>query len=215
MYFGDHPIKTDSKWGIHMEGQWRRHDLGLDWQQLLLRTGVNYDFSKNLQVTAGYCFVDTRRYGEIPLAPATFGEHRLFQQAVLKQTAGKWQISHRYRLEERFIDEKRVPIPGGPHEHVRWRYENRFRYMFRMMRPIKGPWGVAFYDEPFIAFGRNVASDVFNQNRAYAAITRKLPGSSRLEIGYMNQVVQQRNGRIFEANHTLQVAVFSTFALRQ
>jgi len=87
--------------------------------------------------------------------------------------------------------------------------------MFRMMRPIKGPWGVAFYDEPFIAFGHNVAADVFNQNRAYAAITHTMGKASRLEIGYMNQVVQQRNGRIFEANHTLQVAVYSTLALHR
>ncbi len=213
-YFGDHPIKTGSKWGIHVEGQWRRHDLGLNWQQLLLRTGVNYDFSKNVQVTAGYAFVNTYRYGEIPLAPATFGEHRFFEQAIVKQTLGKWNISHRYRLEQRLIDEKRVPVPGGPHEHIRWRYENRFRYMFRIARPIKGPWGIALYDEPFIAFGHNVASDVFNQNRAYAAITRTLPKSSRLEAGYMNQIIQQRNGRIFESNHILQVAIYSTFALR-
>ncbi len=212
-YFGDHPFKAGSKWGIHLEGQWRRHDLGVNWMQLLLRTGVNYDFNKNVQVTAGYGFINTYRYGEIPLAAATFPEHRLFQQVVLKQSLGKWSLSHRYRMEERFINEKRVPVPGGPNEFVRWRYENRFRYMFRIAHPIKGPWGIAIYDEPFLAFGHNVAANVFDQNRAYAAVTHTLGKASRLEIGYMNQVVQQRNGRIWEANHTLQVAVFSTLAL--
>ena len=59
-----------------------------------------------------------------------------------------------------------------------------------------------------------MASNVFDQNRAYAAVTRALGKASRLELGYMNQIVQQRNGRVFENNHTLQVAVFSTLALR-
>ena len=78
----------------------------------------------------------------------------------------------------------------------------------------KSGWGVALYDEFFLNFGHNVASNVFDQNRAYAAVTHTLGKASRLELGYMNQIVQQRNGRIFENNCTLQVAVFSTLALR-
>jgi len=29
-YFGDHPI-GGSKWGVHLEGQWRRHDVAARW----------------------------------------------------------------------------------------------------------------------------------------------------------------------------------------
>ena len=50
MYFGDHPIAS-SKWGIHLEGQWRRTDLGLQWQQYLLRPAVNYQLTKNVMLT--------------------------------------------------------------------------------------------------------------------------------------------------------------------
>lgn len=213
MYFGDHPFKTGSKWGVHLEGQWRRHDVATRWQQLFVRPALNYEVNKNFTLAAGYAFAKTYRYGDFPTT-AAFPEHRLFQQAMLKQTIGKWSISHRYRMEERFIGEKTVPVPGGPAEFVRWRYENRFRYQFRLAHPIKGPWGIALYDEPFIAFGHNVASNVFDQNRAYAAVTYTLGKASRIEVGYMNQLIQQRNGRIFESNHTLQVGIFSTVALR-
>lgn len=211
MYFGDHPVgPASSKWGIHLEGQWRRHNVVTQWQQLLLRPGVNYEVSKNLMLTFGYGHVSTNRYGDFPTA-VPFPEHRIFQQALLRQAVGKWAISHRYRLEERFLGEMRV-LPGGERERVRWRHENRFRYMFRIMRPIKGPWGIAIYDEPFLNFGHNVAANVFDQNRAYVALTHTLGKSSRLELGYMNQIIQQRNGRIFENNHTLQLAIYSTKA---
>ncbi len=214
MYFGDHPLKKGSPWGIHLEGQWRRHDVVTRWQQLLLRPALNYEVSKNLTLAAGYGFVNTSRYGALPPVAAASQEHRIFQQASLKQRIGKLSISHRYRLEERFLAEKRVPVPGGPAEFVRWRYENRFRYQFRIMRPIRGPWGIALYDEPFISFGDNVASNIFDQNRFYAAVTHTLGKANRLEVGYLNQVVQQRNGRVFENHHTLQVAIYSTRALR-
>ena len=211
-YFGDHPLKTGSRWGIHLEGQWRRHDVIARWQQLLIRPGVNYEANKNLMLTAGYGYVTTHRYGEFPIS-VPFPEHRSFQQALVKQPLGKWNLSHRYRLEQRFLGEKRA-LPDGTRELLRRRYENRFRYMYRMMRPILGPWGIALYNEFFLNFGHNVASNVFDQNRAYAAVTHSLGKASRLEVGYMNQIVQQRNGRVFENNHTLQVAVFSTLAWR-
>ena len=76
MYFGDHPI-AKSKWGLHLEGQWRRADLGLKWQQLLLRPAVNYQLHKKVALTGGYGFIQTHGYGDFPL-PATAPEHRFF-----------------------------------------------------------------------------------------------------------------------------------------
>ncbi len=178
------------------------------WQQLVLRPGINYEVSPNLMLGVGYCYVATSRYGEYPVG-VPFPEHRIYQQAVVKQSFGKWGLSHRYRLEQRLLGELAVD-GGGARELTRWRHENRFRYQVRLARPIKGSWGIALYDEFFLNFGRNVASNVYDQNRAYAAVTRSLGKSSRLELGYMNQLLQQRNGRIFENNHTLQVAIYST-----
>ena len=34
-YVGDHPL-GDTKWGIHLESQFRLSDMGSDWQQLLI-----------------------------------------------------------------------------------------------------------------------------------------------------------------------------------
>lgn len=206
-YFGDHPI-GDSKWGLHLEGQWRRHDVATQWQQLLLRPGVNYAIHPNILLTVGYGYIATSRYGDFPVG-VPFPEHRIFQQAQINHKVGRVNMSHRYRLEQRELGELSIGL-AGERTVTRWRHENRFRYMYRVLIPIKGKWSVALYDEFFINFGKNVANNVFDQNRAYAALTYNLPRKSRLEVGFMEQTLQQRNGRVFENNHTFMVSIFST-----
>ncbi|MEO7653352.1 MAG: DUF2490 domain-containing protein, partial [Bryobacteraceae bacterium] len=84
MYFGDHQVR--GKWGAHLEGQWRRHDVVTRWQQLLLRPGVNYQVSKSTLLTLGYAYVKTHRYGGFP-ANHPFPEHRVYQQVWIKHKA--------------------------------------------------------------------------------------------------------------------------------
>jgi len=213
MYFGDHAVK--GPWGVHLEGQWRRHDVVTRWQQSFLRPAVNYDVNSTLTLTAGYAFAGTYRYGDYPVA-SKFPEHRIFQQVLLRQSAGRVGFQHRYRLEQRFLGEVSTSA-DGERSLDRWRHENRFRYQVRATVPLrgspseKGSWYLALYDEFFLNFGRNVAANIFDQNRAYAAIGRGIGKQTRIEFGYLNQLIQQRNGRIFEVNHTLQLGVFSTF----
>ncbi len=202
MYFGDHQI-NNSKWGAHLEGQWRRANLGTQWQQLLLRPALNYQFNPHIMLTGGYGFVQTHRYGDYP-AKSAFPEHRFYEQA---QIASKWrstEITNRLRLEQRNI--------GQPTSTSSYRYENRFRYMLRTNVPL--PFGenkyyLGIYDEYFVNFGKNVAFNTFDQNRAYIALGKKLPHQTRLEVGFMEQTLQHRDGRVMEHNHTLQIAIYS------
>jgi hypothetical protein len=151
-----------------------------------------------------------------PAAAARFSEHRMFQQAVVRHRVGdRLDLSHRYRLEQRFIGSAATQTAGSP-EGRNWRYENCFRSMLRGTIPLRrgSDWYAALYDEIFVNFGRNVAANVFDQNRAYAAPGRKAGSWGRIEVGYMHQLVQQRSGRVLESNHTVQIAWFSTSPLR-
>jgi hypothetical protein len=198
MYFGDHPLGK-SQWGLHLEGQWRRHDVVAKWQQLLLRPAVNYQVSKNVMLTGGYAFVETYRYGDFP-ARQRFPENRIWQQALITTRFRGQDWQHRLRLEQRFF--------GG----YAARYENRFRYLLRTSIPLpfaNRKYYLGLYDEIMYNFGRDVAFNVFDQNRAYVALGRSIARDTRLEIGFLEQTIQQRNGRVFEHNHTLQVAIYS------
>ena len=216
MYFGDHPI-AKTRWGIHLEGQWRRTELGLKWQQLLLRPGVNFQLTKKVALTGGYGFIQTHRYGDFPAA-AAFPEHRFFEQATITQRVWKLDFQNRLRFEQRNIGVMTRQADGA-FDRTGWRYENRFRYMLRTNIPLPVAGGkkyyLGLYDEVMFNYGKNVAFNVFDQNRAYIALGRNLPKATRLEVGFMEQTIQHRDGRVFEHNHTLQIAIYSRLPFGQ
>lgn len=178
-YFGDHPVSK--RWELHLEGQWRRHDLGLKWQQLLLRPGVNFELNPSVILTAGYGFVDTFQYGDYPTA-YRFPEHRLFEQVLVKHKVGKLDLQHRYRLEQRFFG---VRSDQAINRIDSSRYENRFRYLTRVNIPLTADkkYYIGTFDEFFLNFGKNVAANVFDQNRAYVAFDFLLLKGPRSKSG--------------------------------
>lgn len=211
MYFGDHPVR--GKWGAHLEGQWRRHDVITRWQQLLLRPGVNYQFSENTMFTLGYAYVKTHPYGDYP-ANFPFPEHRIYQQVLVKQKAAGVRLQHRFRLEQRFLG-RMIPGDGGAAKLDSWRYQNRYRHFLKAEIPLgqngaRSNWYVAFYDEIFINFAPKHGAGVFDQNRAYAAVGHSLGKAGKAEFGYMNQILARRNSAIRESNHTLQIGFFTS-----
>ena len=65
------------------------------------------------------------------------------------------------------------------------------------------------YDEFFINFGKNVAANFLDQNRAYAGIGYKIPVVGKLEVGYMYQTIFKGDGVKIENNHTIQIGLSS------
>lgn len=215
MYFGNH--KFNDRWGWHAEAQWRRHDVVSENQQLLFRTGVDYYTASNNRVTIGYAFVNTYPYGEFAVVN-TFPEHRTWQQFLTTQSLGVSKLAHRYRLEQRWIGNPATSSMDNG------RYENRFRYMAKFTTPLTQEWRtnlfLAIYDEVMLNFGKEVAYNIFDQNRIYAALGVSFSPTMKLEVGYLYQLVQLRTldanlrNRI-ENNHTLQIGLFSTLAFRK
>jgi hypothetical protein len=204
MYFGDHPIRG-SRWGVHLEGQWRRNNGFTRWQQLLLRPGVNFTVNPKLMLTAGYAYINSYPYGETPALTRATPEHRIWEQALIRYKTGKLSWSTRLRFENRFLGVRQ--LGSGPVE--RYRYENRFRGWQRVTVPITAKYYFTAYDELWFYVKPYVSASRFDQNRAYAAIGRRFGPSWEFEAGYMNQLIRQRNGRITEVNHTLMFSVVS------
>ena len=50
-YIGRHRMVEN--WDIHMEGQWRRSDVILGWQQLLVRPALVYSINRRWSVAGG------------------------------------------------------------------------------------------------------------------------------------------------------------------
>lgn len=172
MYFGMNRISD--KFSIHTEVQYRNHTFGsINTEQLLLRTGLNYHFSKKAMVTAGYAFVPSYIFESEQKNPEII-EHRIWQQFILTNKIGRVKFEHRYRIEQRWIEQY---------------YKNRFRYRIMLFIPInkpvieKGSLFVGLYDEIFL----NTEKDFFDRNRLYGALGYQFNKTTSLQVGMLHQ----------------------------
>jgi hypothetical protein len=212
MYFGDHAVAR--RWAVHAEAQVRRADGLSTMQQLLLRPGLVYTLAPSARLAVGYAFVETHPYGEQPVL-ARFPEHRTWQQLQLGQAVGPVAVQHRFRQEQRWLH---LPTASGATDRT---YTNRFRYLVRGTLPLRGrtldvgePYLTA-YEELFVSWGRNVARNVFDQNRAYGALGWRATATTRVEAGYLQQLILKGDGVRMERNHTLQLGIFQGAPLRR
>ena len=207
VYAGDHPLK--GPWALYEEVQVRRSDFASITQQFQSRNAITYTLNPNVRLTTGYVWTYSGRYGDFPAA-RSFGEHRVYQQIAIKQSIPRLAMEHRYRVEQRFIQ---AFTPSGDDSF--WRYQNRFRYQFRADTPLgRGQkWYLFGGDEILIGFGVNHGPSMFDQNRSFFGVGHSLTPRNKLEVGYLNQFLLQRNGIIDESNHTFRVQFSSSVPL--
>jgi hypothetical protein len=204
-------FKTGKKTSIHADVQWRSSDELKHTQTLLLRSGLNVHLTKQLIVTGGYAFVHNRRtVGSVSgYAP----EHRIWEQLLYNHKLKNIFVSHRFRLEQRFISKS--VVLNNELKNDGSLYANRFRYFIRNVFPLqqqpaftKGIFA-ALQNEVFVNIGNtaNVNGKFFDQNRLYLAMGYRLNSSFDLETGYLNQYISGRN-KTFTNNHVWQVASY-------
>ncbi len=168
MYFGTNQV-TD-KLSIHTEAQFRFYEVTSTFNQLLLRTGLNYHITDNAIATLGYGYINTDgTFEDIP-EEENSNEHRIFQQFILRNAVGKFKFEHRYRLEQRFISTQFDDFT-----------EHRARYRLQLTYPINEKWFLNVYDEVFV----NLQEPIFGQNRLYGAIGYNVQKNFNVQLGYL------------------------------
>lgn len=201
MYFGTNQIAE--KWSIHSEAQLRYYEQAKNFNQLLLRTGLNYHINPNAIATAGYAYIKTDpTFFEAALidldgqASDNISENRIFEQFILKNKVWELLFEHRYRLEQRFITDSDLNTKSTQH---------RARYRLQMTVPLTDVFFLNFYDEIFI----NLQNEAFDQNRLYAAVGVNVTNNLSVQAGYL-----KNHFRTVDYDR-LQVAVFYNPDLRK
>lgn len=223
MYFGDHPIT--SAWAIHLEGQYRREDLGQRWEQLLARPGIDYAFGHGLSTMVAYTYLRGYPFERGSLGdPMTTGaqpEHRILEELKVEHKlfgSGEKavKLSHRFRAEQRFEGTSTVGVGT-----TAWDFAERARYRLTADIPLRWstagarPDYVSVYDEVFVNFGPHGGSHALNQNRSYGAIGWNVGENFQFEAGYLHQYMPRANGIVGEHNNALQITINSTAPFRR
>lgn len=209
-------VRLAERWFLDYDPSLRRSGPADEMQQLLLRLGLRYQPMPAVRVTGGYAFVETWPYGKLP-ATYRFPEHRLWEQLQLNHSIGRVALTHRYRLEQRWLG--RVAPEDGEERVQNWVRTNRFRYRIQGTLPLEGKtlddgeFYVTANDEVFLNWGANVQYNVFDQNRIVFAVGRRFSEKLRVEIGYLDQLIEKANGRQLERNHTLLLSILPSASL--
>lgn len=172
IYIGSKKINTD--WNLHHEVQYRNYNVIGDLEQLLIRTGLGKNLTENNNnLLLGYGFIRSENY-DFENVKLTVNEHRIYQQFITKQKIGKLAFQHRYRFEQRFVEDQ---------------FKLRFRYFLGLSYSISDQFYLSAYNEVFII----TEQQAYDRNRLYGGFGYKINDKSRVELGYMNQFLSLFN----------------------
>ena len=163
--------------------------------QALFRGAMGWKFSPSVTLYQGFAHI---------VVPVESGkdvnEERSFQQ--INWTLGKpWagELSSRTRLEQRWRSDG---------DDMGWRLREMLRYE-KPLNPGSDALNALVYAEGFVALNDTDwgVRGGFDQLRSFIGAEVGLPGASTLEVGYLNQVINQRGGDT-RVNHVASVTLF-------
>lgn len=183
-YFGNQKINT--RWNWHNEVQYRNFNFAGDLEQLLLRTGIGYNLSENNNnVLLGYAYIHSEPYITGTDDKLQTNEHRIFQQFITKQQFGRINIQHRYRFEQRFVQDD---------------FKMRLRYSLSLNIPInkkvmeQNVVYASMYNEIFV----NTEQNHYDRDRIYGGVGYCVNKYIRVEAGVMSQLLPTNNRTQFQ-----------------
>ena len=188
-------LHLSDRWYIQGDYQFRNlTERGVG--QILLRNGIAYNISAQSSILQGYALIindpNVSSNGQKPVTSKTL-EHRLYQQFLHRHSSNHLLAIHRFRLEERFLNED---------------FQIRFRYFLNMNVPLNdrtlSPNAIylSIYDEIFL----NLDESPLDRNRLYMGMGYVFSPKIRMEMGLM---AQHRFGQSTELDRNLVLSVFS------
>lgn len=170
-------LKVSDRWSVFTEAQLRLWEVASNINEAFARAAGQYQYSKNSLVALGYMRSRVTPFED----GAGTTEDRIYEQFTFKHWPGRPIFEHRFRLEQRWIEE------AGATD-----YRNRFRYRLQITTPLNhstlqaGTRFVNVYDELMLNFADGTHNG-FDQNRLYGAYGWQFTEHANLQLGLLWQ----------------------------
>lgn len=121
-------------------------------------------------------------YGYTPVYDPDRDEHRFFQQSTVDWMTGPFKSQWRARLEERLLQHE---------QETSVRLRNQLRFVYPL--PRFPDWGLVAADEVFFDLNsvKSGSRAGFDQNRLFLGVSYQVNKHVRVEVDYLNQVVNR------------------------
>lgn len=160
-------------WRFQFDLQHRDHNLLGDLDQIIIRPGIQYFHAPSKSsYLAGYAFFLYQNEG---LPNVTVTENRLFQDIDLRQGIGRFAIRHRYRIEERFVENQPFAL--------RLRYAIFINIPLNHKELVARTFYIPLWNEVFI----NAIGTPFDRDWLYAGVGYQIAENFGIQLGAMNQ----------------------------
>ncbi|MFV5694708.1 DUF2490 domain-containing protein [Flavobacterium sp. LB3P122] len=151
-----------------------------------MRTGLGYNLSENNNnVLLGYAYIYSEPYIAVTNDKLRTGEHIIFQQFIAKQQFGRVSVLHRYRFEQRFLQDD---------------FKMRLCYSLSLNIPInkkvmdKNAFYASLSNEDFI----NAQQKQYDRDRIYGGVGYCLSKYIKVEAGVMLQLLPSKRRTQFK-----------------
>ncbi|MBC7451786.1 MAG: DUF2490 domain-containing protein [Cytophagales bacterium] len=147
--------------------------------QLYIQPSLIYKFGPNVNVAASYTYQRNN-----PLSDDYSNEHRIWEQCILSRNFSKVRMTNRFRLEERFIQNRAKEY---------YPFSTRLRYQLGFNLPLQGKtldakeFYLNTYNEFYFSL-TGVKNATYSENWTYAGIGYTTGAMGRVELGYLLQM---------------------------
>lgn len=137
----------------------------------------NYHFKPNQTVGMAYAYLDIDSVFDEDDIPNT-KEHRIYEQYTIKHKLNTFDVNHRLRLEQRFLEFTN-----------RNETQHRLRYRFGIKYNINKTLFLGLTEEAFV----NFQDQAFHENRFFIGIGFNLRKNVQLKIDYLKHHIRKNN----------------------
>ncbi|WP_313580677.1 DUF2490 domain-containing protein [Chishuiella sp.] len=177
--------KLNDKMSLTALSQYRSFDLAYDSRLFLVSAYVDYKVTNTISPAAGFMVVLLESYDKDNNKKERV-EKRPFQQVTMNDKIGRTSLSHRFRVEERFISNPNTFI-------MRLRYLASFKIPLNKSDAKQTLYGIV-KDEIRMQMTKD---DPFDSNRITVGLGINVSKQSAIEIGFINQMEERKTSNYF------------------
>jgi hypothetical protein len=186
-------LELNSKWSVHTEIDNRIFINPITQNTFVSRVQLRDKVTDKLELGVGFAYFSVARQDPEIKTGFHITEYRGQQDITVRQSLGKLNLTHRYQVEERFVNSaSKLMLEDETTFYLRFRYRIQGDYTFwkKDKKYLKG----ILYDEIMINGGDKIIKNTFDQNRVYAAVQLGVSPAIALELGYLNSFQERANG---------------------
>lgn len=174
--------------------------------QLYVQPSIIYVYSPRLNFAGSYTYQRNN-----PLEQNYNNEHRLWQQVIVSTPFLKRNLTHRFRFEERFIENRATG---------KYPLSTRIRYQIGLNIPLKGKtlepkeFYLNTYNEFYFSL-TGIKNSTYSENWLYLGFGYQLNKMGRIELGALQQTFVRDTKKDLRFLNMLQISCISNFQFKK